>query len=84
MRLILASAAAVIGLLALDIQPGAAQNTTRPFCMRGGIFGQGSWDCSYHSMQQCLDSASGLNGTCMANPWYEGPRRGAPKRRQQY
>ena len=80
MRLILAGVAAAIALLAVDMQPAAAQNTTRPYCMRGGTFGAGSWDCSYYSMQQCLASASGLNGSCGPNPFYQGPRRGAPHR----
>jgi Protein of unknown function (DUF3551) len=81
MRIFVAIAAAVIALLAVDIQPGAAQNTTRPYCMRGGNFGPGTWDCSYYSMQQCLASASGLNGICGPNPFYRGPQNKA-KRRQ--
>jgi hypothetical protein len=84
MRLILVGLAAVMAVLAADIESAAAQNTTRPYCMRGGTFGPGSWDCSYYSMQQCLASASGLNGTCSENPNYQGPRRVTQKRRQQY
>ncbi len=76
MRVILAGAAAAIALLAVDMQPAAAQNTTRPYCMRGGVFGAGSWDCSYYSMSQCLETANGLNATCGPNPFYQGPRRG--------
>lgn len=83
MRVSFLSAAAVLAILAAGIEPGTAQNTTRPYCMRGGLYGPGSWDCSYYNMNQCLESASGLNGTCTANPYYQGPRKAAPKRRQQ-
>jgi hypothetical protein len=84
MRAVLAGIAAAIALLAAaNVQPAAAQNTTRPYCMRGGTYGAGSWDCSYYTMEQCLETASGLNGTCMPNPNYRGPKKAAPKRRQE-
>lgn len=75
MRGFLVGAAVVLGLVAADVQSASAQNTTRPYCMRGGMFGAGMWDCSYYSMQQCLASARGLNGSCERNPWYQGPKR---------
>jgi hypothetical protein len=79
MRIVLAGLVAAIALASAP--PAAAQNTTNPICMRGGTFGPNEWDCSYYTMQQCLDSASGLNGTCGPNPNYIGPRRkGAPRR----
>jgi hypothetical protein len=76
MRLILASVAAAIAILSVNVGSAAAQpgNPHRPFCLRDGIGGAGSWDCSYYSMQQCLASAHGAGGTCQPNPWYEGPR----------
>ncbi len=58
--------------------PAEAQFSSgkNPYCMRDGMFGAGSWDCSYYTFQQCLDSASGLNGTCQANPLYRGYAKG--------
>ena len=74
MRLILASLAAAIAILSVNVQTADAQNTTRPYCIRGGALGAGSWDCSYYSMQQCLATAQGAGGICQPNPWYAGPR----------
>jgi uncharacterized protein DUF3551 len=82
MRTILAGTAAVIVLLAIDIQPGSAQNPTRPFCIRDGMNGPGTWDCSYYNMKQCLASASGAGGTCYENPFYQGSKKAAPQRKQ--
>jgi hypothetical protein len=67
----------VLGLAVggLSFQPSAQaqfSSSKNPYCMRGGYFGPGSWDCSYYTFQQCLDSASGLNGTCEANPNFRG------------
>lgn len=55
-----------------------AQNTTRPFCIRDGASGRGMWDCSYHTWQQCVASASGAGGSCWENPNYKGPKRKGP------
>ena len=84
MRLLLAGIAAAT--LALNLQPAAAQPDTRhPVCMLGGYYDPGDYDCMYYNMWQCEQAASGLNGWCMRNPWYEGPqqrpRRGAQRRR---
>jgi hypothetical protein len=78
MRLILAGLAATMAILAVDTLPAAAQpgGTRNPYCIRDGVMGRGNWDCSYHTWQQCLASQSGNGGTCVANPWYEGPRQG--------
>jgi hypothetical protein len=77
MRLILASLAAAIAILTVNVETSSAQpgNPTRPYCLRDGINGAGMWDCSYYSMQQCLATASGNGGTCQPNPWYIGPVR---------
>lgn len=73
---ILASLAAAVTILTVNAPTASAQpaNTTRPYCLRDGVNGPGMWDCSYYSMQQCLDTASGAGGTCQPNPWYQGPR----------
>jgi hypothetical protein len=76
MKLILASVAAAIAILSVNVEPASAQpgGTRNPFCIRDGIGGPGSWDCSYHTWQQCIASVQGAGGICQANPWYEGPR----------
>lgn len=70
---VLASAAAV---LAADLNAAQAQfsSSRNPWCIRDGISGRGSWDCSYHNQRQCLASASGAGGWCVQNPNYQ-PRR---------
>ncbi|MCC6886943.1 MAG: DUF3551 domain-containing protein [Hyphomicrobiales bacterium] len=75
MRLMLAGLAAAMAILTFDVPSAEAQNTTRPYCLRDGVNGPGTWDCSYYSMQQCLDTASGAGGSCQPNPWYRGPQR---------
>jgi uncharacterized protein DUF3551 len=77
MRLILASLAAVIAVLTVNAGAANAQpgNPHRPYCLRDGVNGAGTWDCSYYSMSQCRATASGAGGSCQPNPWYVGPRR---------
>jgi hypothetical protein len=84
MRPILLGVGFVIAILAADVQPGSA--APRPRCVRDGAFGSGTWDCTYHNLQQCLASASGNGGSCYENPNYRGPerkpaRRSSPERR---
>jgi len=76
MRLTLTGLAAAIAILAVDVSTASAQpgGTRNPFCIRDGVAGPGTWDCSYQTMQQCRASASGAGGGCTRNPWYE-PRR---------
>jgi hypothetical protein len=70
----LALAAAAISIATVSVETADAQagNPTRPYCLRDGVSGGGSWDCSYDSMEQCLESASGAGGSCQPNPWYTG------------
>jgi hypothetical protein len=82
MRHVLAGLAVAIALSAAYSPLANAQNTTRPYCIRDGSGGRGMWDCSYHTWQQCLASASGAGGTCWENPNYKGPKqkKAAPPR----
>lgn len=79
MRLILAALTATAALLALEISTASAQpgGTRNPYCLRDGAMGRGTWDCSFHTWQQCLASQQGNGGTCVRNPWYDGGRRGS-------
>jgi hypothetical protein len=73
-----------VAFLAAEGQSVQAQvsSSRNPWCIRDGIGGRGSWDCSYYNMQQCLDSASGAGGWCTQNPNYV-PRKAKPQRKQQ-
>jgi hypothetical protein len=84
MRSIVAALLGVAAVLAADSQLAQAQVSSprNPYCIRDGIGGRGSWDCSYHNMQQCLASASGAGGWCTENPNYQ-PRKAKPRRQQQ-
>lgn len=81
MRVIIATVATAAAILSADTGPAAAQNTTRPYCLRDGVNGQGTWDCTYYSMDQCRATASGAGGSCQPNPWYQGRRPQEPYRR---
>ena len=82
MRSIVLTMAAAAAVLAAEAQPAHAQfsSSRNPWCIRDGVFGRGTWDCSYHNQQQCLASAHGAGGWCIPNPNYEPPR--SKQRRQ--
>jgi hypothetical protein len=46
------------------------------FCTRPGseMGGSGAPDCSFHTWQQCIESARGLGRYCTENPFWRGPR----------
>lgn len=31
----------------------------------------GTYDCAYHSLEQCMAAASGVSNQCSLNPWYD-------------
>jgi hypothetical protein len=55
-----AALGAVVVILTVGIQVAEAQVSTprNPYCIRDGVFGSGSWDCSYHNWQQCCMTAT--------------------------
>lgn len=66
-----------------SVSGAAAQNY--PYCYQhGGINGGESLECNFLSVRQCLETASGRGGTCIANPaWtppFAQPKRGAARR----
>ena len=75
MRFILAALAASVSILTANVESAVAQpaNPHRPYCLRDGALGPGTWDCTYYSMNQCRASAHGAGGSCQPNPWYIGP-----------
>ena len=76
MRLILAGLAAAAAIVTANVETASAQpgNPHAPYCLRDGVNGPGTWDCSYYSMNQYRASAHGVGGSCQPNPWYAGPR----------
>jgi hypothetical protein len=75
MRTVTLAIAAIAATLAADVQSAQAQvsSSRNPWCIRGGVFGSGSWNCSFRTQQQCLASASGAGGSCVRNPNYQPP-----------
>ena len=63
-RIILAGLALVAAATVFDIPAADAQVSSgrNPWCIRDGVGGPGSWDCSYHNLAQCMASASGAGG----------------------
>jgi hypothetical protein len=79
-RFALTSLVVVVAGMSVPAPAHAQFSSSRnPWCMRDGTFGRGSWDCSYHTFQQCYESASGLGGSCQPNPNYQ-PRAKATKK----
>ena len=68
MRGSLGALMAIGALAAIGAAPGAAGDF--PYCIKGCDFGGGAGDCSFSSYQQCLETASGRDASCAANPYY--------------
>jgi len=78
-RVILAGLALVAAVTVFEIPTANAQvsNGRNPWCLRDGAMGQGNWDCSYQTLQQCrLTSNYDSDGFCTQNPNYRGGREG--------
>jgi hypothetical protein len=83
MRTFAIALGAIATVSAVSIQPAQAQfsSSRNPYCIRDGIGGRGNWDCSYHTWQQCIQSAQGAGGWCTANPNYQ-PRKSKQRQPQ--
>ncbi|MPZ41569.1 MAG: DUF3551 domain-containing protein [Rhizobiales bacterium] len=44
-------------------------NGDAPWCATFSQYG-GTLDCAYHSLGQCMATASGVSNQCSRNPWY--------------
>ena len=51
MRAILLAFGFLVVTVAADVQSASAATAPRPWCIRDGSFGRGSWDCTYHTFQ---------------------------------
>jgi len=57
-------------ILAVDVQPAAAE-IYRPWCVQyGGNDGDNGTTCAFISFEQCMMTARGGGGFCVQNPWY--------------
>jgi hypothetical protein len=75
-RIILAGLTLVAAATVFEVPSAQAQVSTsrNPWCIRDGVLGRGTWDCSYHNRAQCEASAHGVGGFCTTNPNYRGGR----------
>src|SRR5262245_42492643 len=73
----------VLGCVLAMAAPGAgsaqAQYQMAPWCAYLGSWG-GSYDCSYHTFQQCMATASGIGDICLRNPRYVADPQRPPRR----
>ncbi len=85
MRTVVVAMLGVAAVAAADVQIAEAQfsSSRNPWCIRDGVSGRGSWDCSYHNQQQCEASASGAGGWCVENPNYQ-PRKSKQRPPRRY
>jgi hypothetical protein len=78
MRLALIGFVTIAAGLAADAQVASAQESffNERFCTRSGTSDQsGPMDCSFHTWQQCIESARGLGRFCIENPFWRGPQK---------
>jgi Protein of unknown function (DUF3551) len=68
LKLIVAFGTAVsVGTVDARNAAEAGWSQLAPWCAYLGGFG-GNFDCSYHTLEQCLATARGLGGFCSPNP----------------
>jgi hypothetical protein len=61
--------AALFAALAGSATPAAAA-PSYPFCARYSTSGG---ECSFNTREQCMETLSGIGGSCTENPGYAGP-----------
>ena len=69
----------LVVMAALGAGTAQAQYQRAPWCAYLGSWG-GSYDCSYHTVQQCMATASGIGNICLRNPRYVGDPERPPRR----
>ena len=80
MRLALIGLVTMAATLVAGMQWASSQESfyNERFCAQGGGGGaagnSGAPDCSFHTWQQCIESARGLGRYCTENPFWRGPR----------
>jgi Protein of unknown function (DUF3551) len=52
--------------------PAQTYDSAHPVCLQTYVIGGGYIDCSYSSLAQCGQSASGRAAQCIVNPYFAG------------
>jgi len=65
------SATAAVGLLVCASAPASAAPDPYRWCAQYGP--EGGRNCGFITLQQCLDTVSGVGGGCELNRFYTGP-----------
>lgn len=65
------SAVAAVGLMACASAPASAASDPYRWCAQYGP--DGGRNCGFITLQQCLDTISGVGGGCELNTFYTGP-----------
>lgn len=65
------SATAAAGLLVCASVPASAASDPYRWCAQYGP--EGGRNCGFITLQQCLDTVSGVGGGCELNRFYTGP-----------
>jgi Protein of unknown function (DUF3551) len=66
--LLLVGAALIAGLGSMATPAAAAPSY--PWCAR---FATTAGECSFNTREQCMETLSGIGGSCTLNPAYKGP-----------
>lgn len=76
-RVTLLLAASIMSAATLTIVSRAHAATNYPWCVEygGGRNGIDATGCGFVSRDQCMQTASGMNATCVENPAYIAPTR---------
>lgn len=74
------SVAAAVGLMACASAPASAASDPYRWCAQYGP--DGGRNCGFITLQQCLDTISGVGGGCELNTFYTGPEPQATPRKR--
>jgi hypothetical protein len=86
--LIRTAIAAIVVILAAGVTGGEVRADPYRWCADyGGWRGGGARNCYFMTLGQCRATISGVGGTCVPNPFFDGrpvrtPEDGAPVRRK--
>jgi hypothetical protein len=69
MRKLLFTLAVIVPGLGASAMPAAAAQSY-PWCARYSTTGG---ECSFNTFEQCMETLSGIGGSCVDNPGYTGP-----------
>lgn len=62
----------IVGVLGAATPSHAQTPYDYPWCsVRGGF--NGAQTCYFSTYRQCMETISGIGGTCIRNPYYRGP-----------